>query len=602
MTIQLLQERQKSLFALLVPGVLIAAWIFVTACSGRKVNDSTVLARVGDRVITAKDFRIGYELQTPQPGADLQPIAARKENFLRQMVENQLLAQAGLDRGLDQNESVQRVLKWYEKQAVIRELYKDEVHNKVSVSDAEARTAYELLNEKLLLRQFLATSDSAARKIQQRLSRGETFEQIAYEIAHSDTDLQRMLTPKEFTWGELDQRLETAGYGLNPHEISAPININGVYHFLQLVNRKKNLMLTEYGYQERRHYVETIIRRRKEAELARQYARHLMEKLRPRANGPVLRELSQRAKNIVSQAGEKRKLPPYLQVQEVRSRVPDLLDKPLVVFNGGSWTVGEVLERIQHSHPEARPDLANPGQLAVALSVMVRDEFLAQEGYKRGLEKRPAVQEEVSRVRDEIVARQMKNALLDSIAVSETEVQDYFREHLARYQTPERVRIREIMVRERPLADSLHRVLAKGADMAELARQFSVRKWAAKKGGDLGYFPREAFGDLGKAAFQLPVGALSEPVPIKVSGIVVGYSVFRVLDRQPVQTPDLASIYERVSADALAQKKQQHLQAFLDSVKQRHRVAMNVALLDKIQTTDATAKGRAMQFMRVTRR
>jgi len=58
----------------------------------------------------------------------------------------------------------------------------------------------------------------------------------------------------------------------------------------------------------------------------------------------------------------------------------------LVYFTGGSWTLREFLDYIKYIPPGNRPNLAEPAQLKVDIALIIRDEFMANEGYKRGLE------------------------------------------------------------------------------------------------------------------------------------------------------------------------------------------------------------------------
>lgn len=398
-------------------------FILVLNCTKHEITDNTVVAKIGDVKITVKDFRISYELTSKKPA---NTIPASKKAQLNSIIENKLLTIAGLKNKLDEKEDIQRLLNWYEKQAVVQELYRHIVRKQVTISDEEKRDGYALLNQRLFLRQLLFQSEFEADKIYRRLQNGETFEQLALELTNSEAEFQYILNPREFNWDELDERLETAAYGLNHNEISAPIKTNVGYHILQLVNRKENLILTESGFQDRDHYIETIIRRRKEATLAKKYATTLMEKLHPYVKSSVLMELTQLAKQSIKIEDPELSLPPYLQVRRLKPHLKNLQDKELVIFSEGVWTVGQVLNRIQQSHPKSRPDLTNPQTLPVALSVMVRDEFLAREGYKLQLEKSQTVHEEVNHIREEIVALRMRQTLLDTVQISNDEIQNHF--------------------------------------------------------------------------------------------------------------------------------------------------------------------------------
>ena len=411
-----------------------------------------------------------------------------------------------------------------------------------------------------------------------------------------------MLSAREFTWGQVDENLETALFGLNLNEISAPIKTSSGYHIVQLINRKRNVLLTEYDYQGRQHYVETIIRRRREASLGKEYATSLMESLRPRAVGPVLLELTELAKHALRTEGTEVQLPPHLQVHKVRPYLEEIMDRELVVYNGGSWTVGQFLELVVEAQPNSRPDLTKPGPLQIYLSVLIRDEFLADLGYQRKLQKSEAVIEEVERVRDELLASRLRRALWDTVQISNKEIQDYFEQNKDKYKIPEMVDVQEIMVRDKTTADSLHDVVARGDNLADLAREHSVRKWAAKKGGALGYISEDTFGEIGRRAVKMSIGELSGSVPVKVSGVTVGYSVFRVIGRKPVQSPQLSEISSKVSRDALRSKRLAVLDRFLAGVKQQYPVQIDESVLQSIKTiAELTGQGRPIDILRVTR-
>ena len=583
--------------------VAFPAFFIFLSCSKDEITDKTVVAQIDDHPISVRDFRVDYELALAKP-RPVRPSTAgndKKSEHLQSMLEEKLLSLAALDLKMAEDVNVRRLLKWYEKQAVIRELYKTEIADRIEVDEAETREAFLLLNEKVEVRQILVPTKAVADALYQRFQHGESFEQVAMDLAKSDEELKKLLTPGEFTWGQLDENLETALFGLNLNEISAPVKAGKAYHIVQLLNRKTNLLLTEYDYQERQHYVETIIRRRKEAVLAKKYATSLMESLRPRAVGAVLLALTEMAGKVLRSERTEHKIPTRLQAYEVRPHLGEILNKELVVFNGGSWTVGQFLDLVEQSPPNSRPDLTKPGDLKVHLSAMIRDEFLADRGYQRHLQKSAAVVEEVSRVRDEVLASRLRTALWDTVRVSKSELRDYFARNSNRYEIPDMVEVQEIMVRDAGVADSLYNALMNGSDMAELARAFSVRKWAAKKDGILGYISEDSFGEIGKKSVQMAVGELSSPVPVKVEGITVGYSIFKVIGRKAGRKPPLSEISSRVSTDALYSKRVAVLDKFLAGVKEHYPVRIDESVLQSIKTiADLTGPGRPIDILKVT--
>ena len=572
----------------------------LVGCSHPTLTEQTTVATIGDHKISVHDFRISYELSPATPMTLKNKSSNKRKAHLNSLIENQLLSIEGYQKGLENSESVKSVLKWYEKQAVIRELYRKEIHDKVTISEDEIKDAFVLLNEKAFVRQILVSSRKKAEDIYRRVRTGESFQKIAMDVATSEAELEHILTGDEFTWGELEENLETAIFGLNKNEISVPIKSSSGYHIIQLLNRKKNLILNEYEYQQKRHYIETIIRRRKEAKLSRQYAMSMMEKLQPKAVGPVLLELTTRAKQALKH-NEEYKLPPYYQISKIKPSLSDLNEKKLVIFNGGSWTVGQFIDLISHAHPKARPDLTDAKKLAVALSVLVRDEFLAKKGYERHLEKDEQVISEIQSLKDDIVAMRMRNALLDSVTVSKEDIKKFYAENSDKYKTPAMVHVKEIMVRKYRVADSLYAAIINGASIEKLALKYSVRKWAAKKGGDLGFITKDAFGKIGQLAFTMKKGVLGKPVSITVDNVPVGYSIFKVIGKKPAVTPSLKTIYKKVSEDALKNKQQFVLNQFWNSMQKVYPVSINETVLDSIKTTDQIGKGRPIDLLKISR-
>ncbi|MCG2717046.1 MAG: peptidylprolyl isomerase, partial [Candidatus Marinimicrobia bacterium] len=317
-----------------------------------------------------------------------------------------------------------KILLWYEKQTVIRELYREVVKDKVIISEEEIRNAYPLSNQRLMLRQLLYVSEDKAFEAYQRLQKGERFESLAKESAGSDVELSYILTPREFKWGEIDERLESVAYNLEAMEVSSPINIDQIYHLLQLVNRKENLLLTEFSFQERSDYIEKTIRFREEAKLAERYAKTVLSDKHLEVNGQVLLEFTERLRSAKFYNDETGILMTSMQAGSERN-IKDLLDKNLVYFTGGFWTLREFLDYIKFIPPGNRPNLSKPAQLKVDIALIVRDEFMAKEGYKRGLETCPTVKKELHQIREELLAIQMRHAITDTVKILENEIKEY---------------------------------------------------------------------------------------------------------------------------------------------------------------------------------
>lgn len=159
-------------------------------------------------------------------------------------------------------------------------------------------------------------------------------------------------------------------------------------------------------------------------------------------------------------------------------------------------------------------------------------------------------------------ARFLRARSSESPVVSDDEVAAAYRDNLHRYQTPESVQARHILIRVAPAAsdeqraaarkriESLREQLRGGADFAALARSSSEDN-SAFEGGDLGAVPRgrmvKPFED---ALYALAPGQVSDVVQTSS-----GFHLIRAGDRTPAVTQPLEAVRDGIRARLLAEKR-----------------------------------------------
>jgi hypothetical protein len=101
--------------------------LVVSSCSGKK-RESSLIAQIGDRRISAGEFTFAYEL-APRQLTSLEKSAARRA-VLDQLITVILMAQEAEQLGLDETDTVmQRAVDQYRRMAVNRELYLKYIRN-----------------------------------------------------------------------------------------------------------------------------------------------------------------------------------------------------------------------------------------------------------------------------------------------------------------------------------------------------------------------------------------------------------------------------------------------------------------------------------------
>ncbi|MFV1980350.1 MAG: peptidylprolyl isomerase, partial [Rhodothermia bacterium] len=251
----------KRLLLVCAPALLVSCQTQSSGPNSSRPDES--VAGVGDQQITTEEFRIAYELASPSRLPDTDDRLERKRYFLDRMIERKILALAGMAEGLDTTSSARRVIEWERRQALIRALYRTNIEADIEVTEDDLRDAFINSTQVVALRQIRLSSRTEADAIYKRILAGESFVSIAIERAPPGMPPARVLEPREFNWGDLDKRIETAASGLSRLEVSAPIETRSGFHVLQLVNRRQNVMLTEAAFDSRRSYLDMMIRRQR---------------------------------------------------------------------------------------------------------------------------------------------------------------------------------------------------------------------------------------------------------------------------------------------------------------------------------------------------
>ena len=216
------------------------------------------------------------------------------------------------------------------------------------------------------------------------------------------------------------------------------------------------------------------------------------------------------------------------------------------------------------------------------LWALIDRELLNLEAQKRGLEESQRVQEELEKAEADKVLEVHWKRIAEDVVVSEEEMRRYFEEKGLDARTE--VRASHIMVKALEEAEDILKALKEGADFARLARERSIDKPSAAKGGDLGYWERgTVIGATARKVFSMKVGETSEPFRSEQ-----GYHIIRVVDERPVgyekQKP-------RIEKKLRAMKIREKRKAYAEGLKQKYRLEVNektLALL--LHTEDAVAR------------
>lgn len=148
-------------------------------------------------------------------------------------------------------------------------------------------------------------------------------------------------------------------------------------------------------------------------------------------------------------------------------------------------------------------------------------------------------------------------------------VEEYYNNNKDRYATQqEEVHARHILVKTEEEARQVIARLKAGEDFATLAKELSTEPAAKETGGDLGFFGRgKMVAEFEKAAFELPVGQISEPVKSSF-----GWHVIEVLEHKQQTIPPLAEVRDKVRDDLMDQEIGGMMNSYLQELESNAKI------------------------------
>jgi peptidyl-prolyl cis-trans isomerase C len=201
---------------------------------------------------------------------------------------------------------------------------------------------------------------------------------------------------------------------------------------------------------------------------------------------------------------------------------------------------------------------ADPGRLTQVINDLYRRKVLTAAAVEMGLEETARVQAQLAREREEILVKAVIEAkraeAIANLPDMAARAEEQYRAHPERYQVPEHLEARHILLRadgdaakeaRRDEAEALLARLQAGEDFAALATEVSEDPGSAKNGGLLPQFGRgQMVPEFEEAAF-----ALSEPgARSPVVGSQFGLHIIRLERREPARQQPFEEVKEMITS------------------------------------------------------
>ncbi len=449
-------------------------FIIIIIISGCKKNDikEVILARVGDEIITAKDFRYNYETGFSHLKKKPDP----KRYYLEYMIKEKLLSIEGYQKGFDKSEAVKKYENELLNELLIEEVFTQEVGSKINITSEQIKDAITKSKVSWKMRYWFEPNEESAQAICLAM-REKGYTEIIDQILYKNPEIPirpKDLTTQYMTYFEIPEEVFEAVKDLPRGDISDPVFINGIYYIFQILDIKRD-GITDFDYKNSYEKYRQILYYRQLKKDAHKYIVNLMEpkklKFKPDAFNTMcnayvewkksdnLQEMD--FKTAVVQADN-----PSSELYKVKQK----LNNPVLTIDSEEWLLKDVLNRNiwrsikvnMEDKKSIRPKIADE------LALLVRNKYLLQIAEELDLKEDPRLQKELKSWRDKWVYKETRKYFTKKIKVDDEVAKEYlltvYKDSIRTFENDSTYQNELLMVKRRLVIDSIRRELDKKVD------------------------------------------------------------------------------------------------------------------------------------------
>lgn len=517
-----------------------------------------VVAKAGDTFISEKEFLERFEML---PGLQRRREGRMEETkleLLYSLIAEKLMAQEARERQLHLDSIFRLSFEEVRKMLARDQLYREEVSGKVRVGPKELEQALAQVVKEILISFIYCDRQADAVFIRKQIKTSRDFDSIQI-----DTSLHAVRDTATVIWSDANPVIERAAYSIKKGEVSSVIRAGTGYYILKVMRVKESDFYASLQPSVLRERVQEKIRERKEEARLSDFIASVLKNKVGYSRPIQLKALASALRKVFAAGRVEGKVAlTENSVAEVRRECRPMLGDTLSVAGDIVWTVGDIVDRlytkgfsVDSTTVKSIHHLVN-----AQLRVWVQQELLAQEALARGLDKYPAVRQQLDMWYDNFLAQSMRFYLKNQVRVTDAEVLSFMQSQDTAFAIP-RVQIRELKT---ATLDEMHQALNElqsGKRMEEVIARWCSDPRLRERKGISDPFPISERYPIGDLAWQMLVG--QQYGPIKDAS---GFLYFELLskERRSEQSyTGYAGKNEKATKELLRQKEKRLVNVFL---------------------------------------
>ncbi len=516
-----------------------------------------------------------------------------KREILYSIIAEKLWALEAESMGLINSELIKSTYKAIEKMYVRDALYRQEILSKIKLSDEYLTEAFRRNGLLLDLNYIFSEDETEINNIFKQIDGGVDFYSIF--LKRPESGLQEV--PYVVGYGQMDKNVEDILYSLTLGETTQPIKApNGWYIFRLLSTYQKSIENSEQAEAEQKYVLkvaETTLTDRIYKNFYSRFFKDVVaetnKELFLKLSDYVVDALRNRSEKEMIPLGEKIYLIPKDLYQIENELGAELLNAEFINLNGQPVTINDFLQElsIEKFYVDSLDNNHIKGRLNFAVKIFIEHELLSREGYKRGLQNLPEVQHYLKMWRSFYLSEALRKEVAQNIQVTDEEAYEYFLEKYLDTNSVLEVKIIEVLTEDLEVIQTVLDELNAGNDFRELAIKHTIREEAKVNNGELGFFPVNEYGEIGRKAALMKIGDMYGPIKV-----TEGYSLFELIDRREaddLSRADFSTEKENIKIELRSKKYSDALVNKTVELANKYNVQLNDEALSSIEVLNTTS-------------
>lgn len=554
----------KSIF-----GAILLILMFSSGCGD---NQDEIVAQIGNKTVTLGEVH-DYDKYFPRQYPSAEEEYEAKKRHVDSLVDLRLLVIGAYQNDLDIDQEVMRIVEIEKPRFLLDELFKREILTKIEVSEGEIRDFYDKLKEEIHVKHILVEEEILCDSIYQEIVGGAEFGQLARDFSLDQASAMNGGDLGYIRWGQFPSSFQDIVFGLSPGQTSRPFETDFGWHIAQVVDKRES---DPGSFDEMEPRIRAQVQTGKRQEVMGDYIDGLSQKVEIRLDEDVYQSLLDHINRVYPDTlgGKpfKKSMIDLTLLQEYqRSQI-------LAYFKGGETTVEDYMTAINQVPIGQRPDFKDRDGVKAAVFNINMQQFLMNEAENEGLDKTESFEGVLKLFRENVMADKMRELVVQGTPpVIDDDIYDYYEQNMDEFDVPKRLHVREIMVNEQALAESLRILIDDGAIFAEIAGEHTVRPGMKERQGDLGFFEPYRFPSIYKAAENMRVGEIKGPVPLVGSN----WSILKLEGVEPPVTRPIEEVAADIKSELTAKRQTETLENWLEARKAETTISVDYDLIWK---------------------